>query len=256
MAKELLEMRLDADEPKVKRVPVSFLWSKLNWDFLKMLAEIAQYAEGKYGSAEQYTNARLENQASPINHIYEHLRQYQAGEPHDRFGDSRYHLAAIAYNAMMEYFYHTAWGQKLNVIMQRQRKETGSTLFDEMAARANEVEVAALADTGDPEILGVDWAEGFAHFRDRWKAGLDGARSPETIRRWTAFLWVLDQFEGVAMTDEVVRKLIDDIKATAKEQLPTLKTPENIEDCTSKMAACDTLRSKIPDMFPGKDEKS
>lgn len=101
-------------EEKVKRQPVSFRWDALNWDFLKMLAEIAHYASGKYGSAEQYANGRLEQEKGPINHIYEHLRQYQAGEEHDHFKDPRYHLAAIAYNAMMEYLYHTRWGHALS----------------------------------------------------------------------------------------------------------------------------------------------
>jgi hypothetical protein len=103
-------------EEKVKRAPVTFRWDALNWDFLKMLADIAHYAAGKYGSAEQYAAARLEGEKSPINHIYEHLRQYQAGEPHDHFGDPRYHLAAIAYNASMEFFAHTKWGHKVSVL--------------------------------------------------------------------------------------------------------------------------------------------
>jgi hypothetical protein len=251
-----------ADEPKVKREPVSFLWSKLNWDFLKMLAEIAQYAEGKYGSAEQYTNARLENQASPINHIYEHLRQYQAGEPHDRFGDARYHLAAVAYNAMMEFFYHTTLGHKLNVIMQRQRGgedfvvPLGGNVHieDEMTTKEDveRVRKQLLGEDSTSTPNGVDWAEGFAHFRARWQSGLDGARTPETIRRWMAFIWVLDQFVGVAMDDEIVRELIDDIKTAAKEQLGNARTPEDLDEYQSKIAACDTLRVKIPETFPGK----
>lgn len=110
---------------KVIRVPVDYRWDALNWDFLKTLSEIANYATAKYGSAEQYTNARLEGEKSPINHIYEHLRQYQAGEPHDHFKDPRYHLAAVAYGAMMEFFYHTRWGHATNVIMRRQREKRG-----------------------------------------------------------------------------------------------------------------------------------
>lgn len=98
----------------VKRHSVDFRFDALNWEFIKFLARIAHYAAGKYGSAEQYADGRLEGEKGPINHIYEHLRQYQAGEPHDHFGDPRAHLAAIAYNAMMEYYYHTKWGHKIN----------------------------------------------------------------------------------------------------------------------------------------------
>jgi hypothetical protein len=245
-------------EPKVKRVPVSFLWSKLNWDFLKMLAEIAQYAEDKYGSAEQYTNARLENQASPINHIYEHLRQYQAGEPHDRFGDARYHLAAIAYNAMIEFFYHTALGHKLNVIMQRQRGgedfvvPLGGKMHIETAGeyKANGDLVSALATTVTAASAG--WAEGFSHFQQRWQAGLEGARTPEAIAKWKAMLGILEQFAEVAPTDDVIMPLIDDLKKAEMDALAESRTPEATEACQARLAALVTLKVKIPDMFPAK----
>jgi len=99
---------------EVKRVPVTFRYDGLNHDFIKMLAEIAHYAASKYGSAEQYANGRLEGEKSPVNHIYEHLRQYQTGEHHDHFKDPIYHLAAIAYNAMMEALYHRRFGHKVS----------------------------------------------------------------------------------------------------------------------------------------------
>jgi hypothetical protein len=102
------------DVPKVKRQPVTFRYDALNHDFIKLLAEIAYYAANKYGSAEQYADGRLEGEKSPVNHIYEHLRQYQTGEKHDHFGDPIYHLAAIAYNAMMEALYLRRWGHKLS----------------------------------------------------------------------------------------------------------------------------------------------
>jgi hypothetical protein len=41
----------------------------------------------------------------------EHLRQYIAQEPYDKFdGDLGWHLAAVAYNAMMELFYLRKFG--------------------------------------------------------------------------------------------------------------------------------------------------
>ena len=97
-------------DDKVKRVPVDYIYTALNLDFLKALARIAKYAEEKYGSWSQYTAARLEGDKSCINHIYEHLRQYQLGEAHDKFGDLKMHLAAIAYNAMMEMYYLEKFG--------------------------------------------------------------------------------------------------------------------------------------------------
>jgi len=103
-------MALAEAEGNVKRQPVNFRYDSLNWEFLKLLAEIGHYASEKYGSPEQYTNGRLEGEKSPINHIPEHLRSYIAREPHDHFGDIKYHLAAIAYNCMIEYFYLTHGG--------------------------------------------------------------------------------------------------------------------------------------------------
>jgi len=141
-----------AEEPKATRQPVNYLWSKLNWDFLKMLAEIAHYAEGKYGCAEQYTKSRLEGQDSPINHAFEHLRKYAAGEKHDKFGTLEHQLAAVAYNVMMEFFYQVRWGFKPNPVMAAMRAE-GRTLADElreqiakMAEITSEAELKALAD--------------------------------------------------------------------------------------------------------------
>lgn len=43
---------------------------------------------------------------SPVNHMAGHLWQYTSGHKHD-LGDRRYHLVAIAYNAMMEFYWMT-----------------------------------------------------------------------------------------------------------------------------------------------------
>ena len=111
----------NAKSDEVKRVTVTFRYDGLNHDFIKLLAEIAHYATSKYGSAEQYVNGRLEGEKSPVNHIYEHLRQYQTGEQHDHFKDPVYHLAAIAYNAMMEALYHRRFGHTVSPLDLRQR---------------------------------------------------------------------------------------------------------------------------------------
>ena len=98
-----------------KRVPVDFRYDAVNPHFLKALAKIGAYAAEKYGSWEQYKNARLKGEKSPINHVYEHIRQYVCGEAYDHFdGDPRWHLAAAAYNLMMEFHYHYAFGHDLH----------------------------------------------------------------------------------------------------------------------------------------------
>jgi hypothetical protein len=94
-----------------KRVPVDYIYLALNPDFLHWMARIGHYASEKYGAWEQYTGARLVGEKASINHIFDHLRKYQIGEKYDHFdGDTRWHLVAVAYNAMMEFYYHSRWG--------------------------------------------------------------------------------------------------------------------------------------------------
>jgi hypothetical protein len=94
-----------------KRVPVDYRFDAINPLFLKWMARIGSYADKKYGAWEQYTKARLTGEKSPVNHMQEHLRSFMTGELYDHFdGDVRWHLVAIAYNCMMEFYYVTKWG--------------------------------------------------------------------------------------------------------------------------------------------------
>jgi hypothetical protein len=93
------------------RHPVAFRYDAINPSFLKRLALLAGYASEKYGSWDQYTTARLIGEKSPYNHIHEHLRAYITNEKYDHFdGDPSWHLVAVAYNAMMEFYYRTKFG--------------------------------------------------------------------------------------------------------------------------------------------------
>ena len=96
---------------KVTRVPVDYIYTAIHPHFLKALAKIAAYANEKYGSWDQYLPERLVGEKDPLNHVYEHLRQYQCGEAYDHFdGDLKWHLAAAAYNLMMCWHYHGKFG--------------------------------------------------------------------------------------------------------------------------------------------------
>lgn len=99
-----------AEEEKVKRVPVDYIYEAIHPGFLKGLARIAGYAAQKYGSWHQYLNARLTGDKSPINHAMEHIRAYRENEPHDKFGSVEMQLVAAAYNILMEYVYFLKWG--------------------------------------------------------------------------------------------------------------------------------------------------
>ena len=100
---------------KAKRVPVDFRYDAINPTFLHWMARIGSYAAEKYGAWEQYTNCKLEGEKSCVNHIYDHLRKYQMCEDYDHFdGDRKWHLVAIAYNAMMQFFYHEKYGPDIH----------------------------------------------------------------------------------------------------------------------------------------------
>lgn len=111
---------LRAKYGEVKRVPVKYRYDALLPGFLKQLAEIGHHAAEKYESWEQYLSGRLEGDKAPINHVYEHLRMYAEGEPYDAIdGDPRRHLAAVAYNVMMEWAYHTLYGPKVHPLTKK-----------------------------------------------------------------------------------------------------------------------------------------
>ncbi len=101
---------LRAEREEVKRVPVAYRYDAIWPEFLKLMANIGGIADAKYkhlGGVFNYIKVRLDGEAGPINHIYEHLREYREKIPYDNHvsGDLAYHLAAIAYNAMMEFYY-------------------------------------------------------------------------------------------------------------------------------------------------------
>jgi hypothetical protein len=77
--------------------------------FLEALARIADYGAKKYGDF-NWQKSRLSGDKGPINHIYKHLKSYRLNEPYDHpeIGTDRgMHLAAIAFNALMEFYYCT-----------------------------------------------------------------------------------------------------------------------------------------------------
>lgn len=99
-------------EPETREVaqrePINYRYDILDPMFLAFMAMIADYGARKYGES-NWKKSRLTKDKSPINHIYKHLRSFQECEPYDHpevGTDKSIHLAAIAFNAMME-FYHS-----------------------------------------------------------------------------------------------------------------------------------------------------
>lgn len=91
-----------------KRHAVTYRHDALHPEFLQFMAAIAGYAGEKYGAPLQYLDSRLVGSNGPVNHARNHIGEFQMGKEHDHFGsDIRWHLAAAAYNLMMEFAYIT-----------------------------------------------------------------------------------------------------------------------------------------------------
>lgn len=108
---DFLEIQHTALEPrKAIRVTRPIRYDILDPDFLEDLARIADYGAKKYGDFNWQLSC-LTGDKGPINHIYKHLGSYRKGEAydHEELGTRKsIHLAAIAFNAMMEYY----WAKK------------------------------------------------------------------------------------------------------------------------------------------------
>jgi len=79
----------------------------LDQDFLQLMNEIGLYGIEKYGDESFFKNpSRSERKSTKVigDHVANHYMEYQEGILHDHFGTLRHQLAAVAFNAMMEYY--------------------------------------------------------------------------------------------------------------------------------------------------------
>lgn len=81
--------------------------------FLEAMEDIGRYGEQKYG-AESFRQRSKRNDRTRINrtepienmtHANEHFRMAINGEIHDHFKTRKHQLAAVAFNAMMEFYF-------------------------------------------------------------------------------------------------------------------------------------------------------
>jgi hypothetical protein len=94
-------------KPEAIRDPVSVRFDILYPAFLRKMAEIGAFGAEKYGDL-NWQKSRLEGGKGPVNHLMKHTTSYLLKEKYDHpeLGtDRKIHLAAIAFNAMMEYWY-------------------------------------------------------------------------------------------------------------------------------------------------------
>lgn len=90
-------------------------WNFLIDSFLEAMNDIGRYGYEKYGS-DSFQARRLngDNSRGPMrrcqsqiiaDHAREHFSMYLNHDAHDHFGTDRHQLAAVAFNAMMEYYF-------------------------------------------------------------------------------------------------------------------------------------------------------
>jgi hypothetical protein len=92
---------------EAKRDSCEIRYDILDPDFEELMGKIADYGAKKYGDL-NWHKSRLTGDKSPMNHIRKHLAAYLRNQPYDHteIGTHRkIHLAAIAFNAMMEFWY-------------------------------------------------------------------------------------------------------------------------------------------------------
>lgn len=97
---------------EAKRNPSGVRYDILIPEFLYAMAKIGAVGVQKHNEdpdkPPNYQLSRLIGDRGPVNHMYEHLGNYQIGASYDHAGvgtHKKYHLAAIAFNAMMEFWY-------------------------------------------------------------------------------------------------------------------------------------------------------
>lgn len=98
--------------PKATRISVNYNFAKLHWPFWKAIAIMGHYGTEKYDKGQETPNyqiSKLTGEKSAINHLSNHLLEYTLGNKHP-LGDSRWHLVAIAFNAMIEFFWYEKEG--------------------------------------------------------------------------------------------------------------------------------------------------
>lgn len=84
-------------------------------EFLSAMNDIGRYGHQKYGEAsfqhrrvagdKSRGGMRRTQPQSIADHAREHFSMYLNHVPHDHFGTDKHQLAAVAFNAMMEFYF-------------------------------------------------------------------------------------------------------------------------------------------------------
>lgn len=116
---------VDLHELLAKRDPVNVRYDLLDSQFEELLARIADYGARKYGDR-NWQLSPLTGDKDPLNHMRKHYNDFVSGKPYDHpeIGTDRsIHLAAIAFNAMMAFYWEV---RKNNVTPNQQSSQSNS----------------------------------------------------------------------------------------------------------------------------------
>ena len=116
---------------KAHRTHLGVRYDLLEPAFLRAMAQLmshGQHYDMVTGVREQWKRG-LEDDKCPLNHIMDHLCAYELSEPHDHLGSRKGHLAAIAVNAMFEYFFEER--REAELLVQEQKLDEALTNITE-----------------------------------------------------------------------------------------------------------------------------
>lgn len=84
-------------------------------EFLEAMNDIGRYGHQKYGESSFHYRATIGDSSRGTiertkseairDHASAHFQMHVDGIPHDHFGTMRHQLAAVAFNAMMEFYF-------------------------------------------------------------------------------------------------------------------------------------------------------
>lgn len=94
---------------KTKRLPVDYLYTCLDWSFIRAMAKVGHRSATKREENMAWIPGYMEKphtgDKAPINHLVNHTTDYILRKNHP-MGCPKWHLVAIAWNAMMEFFWY------------------------------------------------------------------------------------------------------------------------------------------------------
>lgn len=92
------------ENEKAKRIPVDYRLDILVPSFIEAMGKVGAKGAKLYGE-HNWKKSRLTGGDGPVNHMFKHLLDYIGEKEHKHFTDYHMHLASIAFNAMMEWWY-------------------------------------------------------------------------------------------------------------------------------------------------------